>query len=68
MDSIFNKVNIVLVGTTHPGNIGATARAMKTMNHRNLRLVNPLDFLLLRQVREQQVLMMCSPNADNFQV
>ena len=44
MDSIFNKVNIVLVGTTHPGNIGATARAMKTMNHRNLRLVNPLEF------------------------
>ena len=44
MDSIFDKVNIVLVGTTHPGNIGATARAMKTMNHRNLRLVNPLEF------------------------
>ena len=44
MDSIFNKVNIVLVGTTHPGNIGATARAMKTMNHRNLRLVKPLEF------------------------
>ena len=44
MDSIFNKVNIVLVVTTHPGNIGATARAMKTMNHRNLRLVNPLEF------------------------
>ena len=44
MDSIFNKVNIVLVGSTHPGNIGATARAMKTMNHRNLRLVNPLEF------------------------
>lgn len=34
-------VNIVLVGTTHPGNIGASARAMKTMGLANLRLVAP---------------------------
>ena len=44
MESIFNKVNIVLVGTTHPGNIGAAARALKTMSLGNLRLVNPLYF------------------------
>ena len=44
MKSIFNKVNIVLVGTTHPGNIGAAARALKTMSLGNLRLVNPLYF------------------------
>ena len=31
---------IVLEGTTHPGNIGATARAMKTMGCEDLRLVN----------------------------
>lgn len=32
---------IVLVGTTHPGNIGATARAMKTMGFGQLWLVAP---------------------------
>ena len=44
MKSIFDKLSIVLVGTTHPGNIGAVARAMKTMSQKNLRLVNPLHF------------------------
>ena len=27
----FDNIRIVLVATTHPGNIGATARAMKNM-------------------------------------
>ena len=36
-----NNVRIVLVGTTHPGNIGAAARAMKTMGQNKLFLVNP---------------------------
>lgn len=35
------KVRFVLVGTTHPGNIGASARAMKTMGLSNLHLVAP---------------------------
>ena len=35
---------IVLVEPSHPGNIGATARAMKTMGHTQLRLVNPRSF------------------------
>ena len=30
-DNLLNSVKVVLVGTTHPGNIGATARAMKNM-------------------------------------
>lgn len=38
------KVRIVLVGTSHPGNIGATARAMKTMGLSRLVLVNPQLF------------------------
>jgi TrmH family RNA methyltransferase len=37
-------VHVVLVGTTHPGNIGASARAMKTMGLCNLRLVSPTGF------------------------
>ncbi|MCH8105239.1 MAG: RNA methyltransferase [Proteobacteria bacterium] len=35
------KINIVMVGTTHPGNIGAAARAMHNMCISNLVLVNP---------------------------
>ena len=37
-------VRIVLVETSHPGNIGAIARAMKTMNLDDLVLVSPKDF------------------------
>lgn len=37
-------VRIVLVGTTHPGNIGAVARAMKNMGCNELVLVSPRYF------------------------
>ncbi len=37
-------VRVVLVGTSHPGNIGAVARAMKTMHLSTLRLVTPKVF------------------------
>jgi TrmH family RNA methyltransferase len=37
-------VRIVLVDTSHPGNIGATARAMKTMGLSELALVRPKHF------------------------
>ena len=38
------NLRIILVGTTHPGNIGATARAMKNMGLRDLALVRPRYF------------------------
>ena len=38
------SIRIVLVGTTHPGNIGAAARAMKNMGLNDLALVNPRYF------------------------
>ena len=41
---MFSNINIVLVNTSHPGNIGSAARAMKTMGFKNLSLVNPKDF------------------------
>jgi TrmH family RNA methyltransferase len=44
MKEIFDKTRIVLVGTTHPGNIGAAARAMKTMSQDKLYLVSPKIF------------------------
>lgn len=44
MKNIFDKTRVILVGTTHPGNIGAAARAMKTMSQNNLYLVNPKIF------------------------
>lgn len=37
-------VRIVLVNTTHPGNIGGVARAMKNMGLSDLRLVNPQGY------------------------
>jgi len=37
-------IRIVLVGTTHPGNIGAVARAMKNMGLEDLALVGPRYF------------------------
>lgn len=39
--SVFSRVRFVLVETSHPGNIGAAARAMKTMGFSRLVLVNP---------------------------
>ena len=38
------SIRIVLVGTTHPGNIGAVARAMKNMGLSDLALVDPRYF------------------------
>jgi TrmH family RNA methyltransferase len=38
------SICIVLVETSHPGNIGAVARAMKNMGLSDLRLVNPKYF------------------------
>ena len=42
--SPLTNARIVLCGTTHPGNIGASARAMKTMGLASLYLVNPKRF------------------------
>ncbi len=38
------KIKIILIETSHPGNIGAVARAMKNMGLYELVLVNPLNF------------------------
>jgi TrmH family RNA methyltransferase len=41
---MFNDIDIVLVNTSHPGNIGAAARAMKIMGFKQLVLVAPRYF------------------------
>ncbi|MGH8559232.1 MAG: RNA methyltransferase [Methylococcales bacterium] len=41
---LLSKIRIVLVGATHPGNIGAVARAMKNMGLSRLYLVEPKIF------------------------
>lgn len=38
---MLNNIRVVLVGTSHPGNIGSTARAMKTMGLSTLYLAEP---------------------------
>jgi tRNA/rRNA methyltransferase len=40
----FSNIRVVLSHTTHPGNIGAAARAMKTMGLQHLYLINPRFF------------------------
>ena len=44
IDFVLSNIRIVLVQTFHPGNIGAAARAMKTMGLTQLILVNPREF------------------------
>jgi tRNA (cytidine32/uridine32-2'-O)-methyltransferase len=39
-----DNIRVVLVNTTHPGNIGGVARAMKNMGLRHLCLVAPRDY------------------------
>jgi len=39
--NFIDNIRVVMVETTHPGNIGAAARAMKTMGYNNLYLVKP---------------------------
>ncbi|MBI1905041.1 MAG: RNA methyltransferase [Rhodocyclales bacterium] len=39
-----DRIRVVLMRTTHPGNIGAAARAMKTMGLSRLYLVEPVSF------------------------
>ncbi len=41
---MLDRIRIVLVEPSHPGNIGATARAMKTMGLSQLVLVSPKQF------------------------
>ena len=40
----YDQFEIVLCRTSHPGNIGSTARAIKTMGFSQLTLVNPKQF------------------------
>ena len=44
LNSMLGSICIVLVETTHPGNIGATARALVNMGLSDLRLVRPQVF------------------------
>ncbi len=41
---MLQNISFVLSHTTHPGNIGAAARALKVMGLSKMRLVNPKDF------------------------
>lgn len=43
-ENILQHIRMVMVNTTHPGNIGAAARAMKNMGLSRLYLVEPKEF------------------------
>lgn len=42
--AILDRIRVVLIRSTHPGNIGGAARAMKTMGLSKLYLVEPASF------------------------
>jgi tRNA/rRNA methyltransferase len=42
--NILNNIRIVLCATSHPGNIGSAARAMKTMGFKHFYLVTPQHY------------------------
>jgi TrmH family RNA methyltransferase len=44
MTQLLDQICIVMIQTSHPGNIGSAARAMKTMGIHDLRLVKPTRF------------------------
>lgn len=48
--SLLDNIRIVLVNTSHPGNIGAAARAMKNMGLSRLTLVAPKDYPSLEAI------------------
>lgn len=41
---MLDHIRIILINTSHPGNIGSAARAMKTMGLNELYLVSPMQF------------------------
>ncbi|MBL4606241.1 MAG: RNA methyltransferase [Pseudomonadales bacterium] len=41
---MFENIRVVMIHTSHPGNIGAAARAIKTMGFSRLVLVSPQDY------------------------
>src|SRR5690606_25713907 len=41
---MYDNIRMVMVNTTHPGNIGAAARALKNMGLSRLVLVDPLEY------------------------
>jgi len=48
--SVLKNIRIVMVNTSHPGNIGAAARAMKNMGLAKLYLVEPKDYPSLEAI------------------
>ena len=57
MQDILSRIRIVLVNTSHPGNIGGVARAMKNMGLTRLVLVEPQEFPSDKRMRVLQVLL-----------
>lgn len=44
MKDVYDNISVVMVNTSHPGNIGAAARAIKNMGLSRLVLVEPKEF------------------------
>ena len=65
------NINIVMLGTTHPGNIGAAARAMHNMCIANLVLVNSqcsIDETAYARASGANLILDQSKKADNLKL
>ena len=62
--SLLKNIRIVLVNTSHPGNIGAAARAMKNMGLSRLTLVEPKDYPSLEAISRSVGAVDILDNAD----
>jgi len=51
--SPFGRIDFIMVRPSHPGNVGAAARAIKTMGFRRLCLVAPRDHDIIREAEAQ---------------
>ena len=54
-----DNIAVVLVRTSHPGNIGAAARAMANMGLSDLRLIEPAGFPGRKQLHGRLARIMC---------
>ena len=63
---ISTDIRIVLVEPSHPGNVGAVARAMKNMALDQLVLVKPKLFPHATRLPARPALTMCSPTRESW--
>jgi tRNA C32,U32 (ribose-2'-O)-methylase TrmJ len=61
---VLQNIRVVLVNTSHPGNIGGAARAMKNMGLSRLVLVQPKEFPALEASARASTMCWVAPRSS----